>query len=47
MDELVTVVTGGVPVNTAATGVDVERALQNGTHRSVTEHLPAFWKKIG
>ena len=47
MDELVTVVTGGVPVNTAPKGVDLERTLQNGTHRSATEHLPAIWKKIG
>ena len=28
VDELVTIVTGGVPVNVDATGVDLERALQ-------------------
>ena len=47
MDELVTVVTGGVPVNTIATGVDLERALQNGSHRNATENLLAIWKKMG
>ena len=43
MDELVTMVTGGVPVNAAATDVDLERALQYGNHRSVIEHLENNW----
>ena len=47
VDELVTMVTGGVPVNTAATDVDLERALQYGSHLSVIEHLPTILKKIG
>ena len=34
-------------MNAAATGVDLERALQYGNHRSAAEHLPAIWKKIG
>ena len=33
-------------MNAVTTGADLERALQNGNHRSVTEHLPAVWKKI-
>ena len=45
VDELVSEVTGGVPVHTAATGEDLERAMQYGNHPSVDEHLPAAWKK--
>ena len=44
--ELVTTVTGGVPVNAAATGVDLERALQYRNHPRVNEPLPAVWKII-
>ena len=47
VDELVSIVTGGVPVNAAATGADLERALRYAKHLSVTEHLPAVWKTIG
>jgi len=47
VDELVAIVTGGLPVNAVATGVDLEHALQYGNHPSVNEHLPAVWKKIG
>ena len=47
VDELVTMVTGGVPVNAADTEVDLECTLQYGNHRGVSEHLPAIWKKIG
>ena len=47
MDELVTMVAGWVPLNTADTDVDLERALQYGRHRRVIEHLPASSKKIG
>ena len=32
VDELVTKVTGGVPVQATVTGIDLERALQNGNH---------------
>ena len=39
-------VTHGVPVNAAATDVDLERALQYGNHRSVTAHSPVMWKEI-
>ena len=47
VDELVMMVTGGVPVNAVASGADLERALLHGNHSSVTEHLPAIWKKVG
>ena len=47
VDELVMIVTHGVPVNPAATDVDLERALQNGNYRSFIEHSPTIWKKIG
>ena len=47
VDELVTMVTGGVRVNAAATDVDLERALRYGNNRSAIEHLPAIWKKVG
>ena len=47
VDELVTMVTGRVAVNAADTDVDLERALPYGNHRSVSEHLPAMWKKSG
>ena len=40
--KLVTIVTEGVPVDAVATSVDLERALQYGNHRSVTEHLTAI-----
>ena len=36
MGELVSIVTGGVPVNVVTTGANLERALQHGNHRSVT-----------
>ena len=47
MDELVSIVTAGVPVNAVMSGVDLERALQYGNHRSVSEHLLTIWKTIG
>ena len=47
VDELVRIVTGGVPVHAAATGADLERVLQYGSHPSVNEHVPAVGKKIG
>ena len=46
VDELVRIVTGVVPcTHAAATGADLERALQYGNHPSINEHLPAVWKK--
>ena len=47
VDELVSIVTRGVPVNAVMCGVDLERALQYRNHRSVSDHLPAIWEKIG
>ena len=47
VDELVRIVTGGVPVHAAATGADLERALLYGNHLSVNENLPAVWKQLG
>ena len=47
VDELASIVTGSVSVSAVTTGAHLERALQYGNHRSVTEHLPAVWKKIG
>ena len=41
VDELVRIVTGGVLVDAAATGADLERAVLYGNHPSVNEHLPA------
>ena len=41
VDELVSIGTGGVPVNAVMSGVDLERALQYGNHRSVTEQRPS------
>ena len=46
MDELVSIVTEGVPVNAVMSGVDLERAIQYRIHRSVSEYLPAIWEKI-
>ena len=47
MDELVSIVTEGVPVNAVVTGVDLERASHYDNHSSVSEHLPSTWNKIG
>ena len=41
VNELVTIVTGWVPVNAAAAGVYLEGALQYGDHPSVNKHFPA------
>ena len=46
VNEWVSTVTGGVPVYAVMSGVDLERALQYGDNHSVSEHLPAIWKKI-
>ena len=34
-------------MNGVTMGANFYRALQHGNYRSVTEHLPAVWKKIG
>ena len=34
-------------MDAVTTGADLERALQYGSHRSVTKHLPAVRKKNG
>ena len=47
VNELVSRVTGGVPVNAVTTGADLERALRCGNHGSVTEHLPEVLKHNG
>ena len=47
IDELINIVTRGVPVKAAPPGARLDRALQYGNHRSGTEHLPAIWKKLG
>ena len=47
VDELVRIVTGGVPVQAAATGADLGHALQYGNHLGVNEQLPAVWGKNG
>lgn len=41
--ELITIVTGGVPVFAAATRVDPNRALQYANNRSYLEHLPLIY----
>lgn len=41
IDELITIVTGGVPVNAAATRAELDHAILYGNHRSAHAHLPA------
>ena len=45
VDKLVVIVTGRIPEHAAATGTDLERALQYGNHPSPNENLPALWTK--
>ena len=47
IDELITIVSGGVPVIAPPSQADLESALRYGNHRSAEEHLPLIWKKIG
>ena len=47
IDELITIVSGGVPVIAPPSQADLESTLRYGNHRSVEEHLPLIWKKIG
>ena len=46
IDELVTIVTKGVPVKAAPRGSRLDRALKYGNHRSAVEHLLAIWNKL-
>ena len=47
IDELLTIVSGGVPVIAPPSRADLNAALQYGNHRSAQAHLPLIWKKIG
>ena len=47
IDELITIVSGGVPVIAPPSQADLESALRYGNHRSAEEYLPLIWKKIG
>lgn len=47
IEDVVTIVSGGVPVIAPPSQTDLEAALQYGNHRSPNEHLPLIWKKIG
>ena len=47
IDELITIVSGGVPVIAPTSKADLDTALQYGNHRSVKDHLPLIWKKLG
>lgn len=44
--ELLTMISGGVPVVTALSKIDLRAALAYGNHRSVEKHTPLSWKKI-
>ena len=44
IDELITIVTRGVPVRAVYTDASLDRALQYGHHRIVTAHRPAILK---
>ena len=47
IDELITIVSRGVPVIAPPSQADLESALRYGNHRSAEEYLPLIWKKIG
>ena len=47
INDLITLVTKGVPVKAAPIGRGLDRALRYGSHRSAAEHLPAIWEKLG
>ena len=46
-DELIAIVSGGVPVIAPIPQADLESALRYGNDRSAEEHLPLMWKKNG
>ena len=45
IDELITIVSGSVPVIAPPSQADLESTLRYGNHRSAEEHLPLIWKK--
>ena len=47
IDEMITIVSGGVPVIAPPSQADLESALRYGNHRSAEEHLPLIWEKVG
>ena len=47
IDELITIVPGGVPVIAFPSQADLESALRYGNHRSAEEHFPLIWEKSG
>ena len=46
IDDLITMVTKGVPMKAAPSGAGLPHALHYGNHRNVAEHSPPFWEKI-
>ena len=46
-NDLITLVTKGVPVKIAPVGGGLDLALRCGNHRSAAEHLPSIWGKLG
>ena len=44
--ELLTIISGGVPVVTAPAKIDLTAALRHGNHPSAAKHMPLIWKKI-
>ena len=47
IDELITIVSRGVPVIAPPSQADLESALRYGNHHSAEEHLPLIWKQSG
>lgn len=47
IDELMAMVSGGVPVLAPPSHADLESALRYGNHRRAEENLPLIWKKLG
>ena len=47
IDELITIVSGGVPVIAPPSHADLESALRYGSHRSAEQHHHLIWKKSG
>ena len=47
IDEVITIVSGGVPVIAPPPQANLESTLRYGNHRSAEEHLPLVWEKSG
>ena len=45
IDELITIVSGGVPVIAPSSQADLESAMRYGNHRSAEEHHHLIWEK--